>query len=229
MNEIKSWRLKDGRLVIGHITSVNPLVDRIKNSTTADRQALPLRQKDPLPITILDREFRVENEKAFGSYKSNFLKENLLINKIKSPGIYFFFNKKVGLKYCYYIGIADSIKRRMGEHITRRDYIFYSLAFPKKKEKYLEEVLWFYGQKKQYEKYIDEYKRQTECLDCALFDSIAWLSSDKIPYCVWDLIETHFIIENQPCVNVGKKGAIPEKNYENTYLEVKDFVNDLIY
>lgn len=228
MHEYETKQLMDGTFLIGHQTPVRPLVDSILRSQAVKPRVLPLRQKDPLPISIPHREARIENEMAFRNFKSRFIKDNLLTQSVKLPGIYFFYNKKAGLKYCYYIGIADSLKRRMGEHITRRDYVLYSLAFPEKTREYLDEVLWFYGEKRQYKKYIDEYKRQTECLDSAMFDTIAWIASEELSFCAWDLIETHFIVKSQPCVNADKKYSVPDKHYESRYEEVREFFEDQV-
>ncbi len=118
----------------------------------------------------------------------------------------------------YYIGVADSIKRRLGEHFTRLDFIFYSIAYPCQSETYFHEVMRFYGEGL-YPDHRDEYERQFLCYKSSCFTSVAWLSNQDLDYSVWSELETFYVSIYKPCVNFDKKDATPNERYRSIFLE----------
>ena len=178
----------------------------------------------PAWVTNVPR--RKQNASLYSSLKSKLMKSELLAPT--SSGLYFFFSVEKEKPVFYYIGIADSVKRRLGEHLTRLNYIFYSIAYPHLAETYFKEVMKFYGEGL-YPDHSEEYDRQFRCYKSTCFASIAWMSNQNLEYSEWDELETFYVAICKPCVNVDKRDAIPNEKLRSLFLESRaHFVDHII-
>jgi hypothetical protein len=203
---------------ISNVVSIDQFIESIRAIRSPEPSVLPLRKNGEYPTWVTDVAVRKQNAKLYSTLKSRFLRHDLLRVKPAESGLYFFFKKQDRKPIFYYIGIADSIKRRLGEHLTRLDYIFYSITYPRQADTYFNEVMKFYGEGL-YPDHKEEYERQFLCYKSTSFQSIAWLSSYDLGYSDWDKLETFYVSICKPCVNVDKKDATPDESYRSLFLE----------
>jgi hypothetical protein len=210
--------------IIGNIVDTQDFIYSIRNIKSSDLTILPLRKKSskPFPDWVQNQEIRLHNETEYKKYKRSLFKDIFR----KPPaycGIYFLFINGNANQNYYYIGMAEPLERRLREHLTRLDFIFYSIAFPENIDIYYKESMRFYGDGL-YGKYKDEYHRQFEGLKVSGINNIAWISSSAFSYSEWDNIETYFISKYQPYVNIAKKNDVPNQRYSKLYNETEDYL-----
>lgn len=208
-----------------NVISIGPFVESVRSTPSPEPSVLPLRTKGTYPPWVTNVPRRKQNAKLYSSLKSKLMRTELLAPA--ESGLYFFFKMEKEKAAFYYIGIADSIKRRLGEHLTRLDYIFYSIAFPHQAETYFKEVMEFYGEGL-YPDHKEEYERQFQCYKSMSFESIAWLSNHELDYSDWDELETFYISMHQPCVNIDKKDATPNERFRPLFLKSRNHVCEKI-
>jgi hypothetical protein len=196
------------------VVSIDQFISSIKALSSPDPAVLPLRKSGEYPGWVTNAPLRRLNARLYSTLKSRFLGTGLAPRS--EPGLYFFFRNEATRPIFYYIGVADSIKRRLGEHLTRLDYIFYSIAHPARADSYFNEVMAFYGEGL-YPNHKDEYLRQFLCYKSTGFQSIAWLSSPTVAYFDWKEVETFYVSIFKPCVNVDKKDATPDERFRGMY------------
>lgn len=211
---------------ISNVITVDRYIDSIRSIQSPDPYVLPLRTKGAYPNWVRNIFLRKYNAKLYSSLKSKLLKTELC--PPADPGLYFFFTRANGKPIFYYIGIADLIKRRLGEHLTRLDYIFYSMAHPHLADTYFKEVMQFYGEGL-YPDHKDEYERQFVCYKSTSIRHIAWLSSPHLRYFEWDKLETFYVSIYKPCVNVDKKDATPDEQFRSLYSESHTYFLEHIF
>lgn len=218
--------------IVGHQQLIVGLTDKIRLSPTIDPSALPLRTKKgaKYPDWVVDQQIREANLEHYTRIKAAFVRNDLCLSKSTGAGIYFFIQRKSRSPGFYYIGITDSLFRRISdEHLRRKDFISYSLAYPEKRQLYLNEVLAFYGRK--YSKYKCEYKLESECLVSTPFDTVAWISSRDLDMSTWEGIETHFVSFRSgyhPACNVKKVEYEPEQRFADAFVLVRELFDDLL-
>lgn len=200
------------------MSPIQTLIDGIKTSPSSSPAALPLRgaKNEGLPEWADHPSSRDSNRSHDSTLRKLFLGRELLLDGKILKGLYFFLRfHSAPVKY-YYIGKANDLGRRIErEHLKNKDFIFYSIAFPQNRNLYLNEVLCFYGGKPKYVHLKEEYKRESDCLEEVLFDSIAWVGCNDLEMSTWEAVETHFICNKsyKPCCNVSKKNAIPSDHF----------------
>lgn len=208
---------------ISNIVPIDGFIQSIREIPSADPSVLPLRKNGEYPTWVTNVALRKQNAKLYGTLKSRLLRDELLRVKPAESGLYFFFKRSDGKPKFYYIGIADSIKRRLGEHLTRLDYIFYSIAYPPKADMYFDEVMRFYGEGL-YPDHKDEYERQYLGYKSTSFQFIAWLSSPELSITDWDKLETFYVSICKPSANKDKLDAIPDETFRSLFHQSRDYL-----
>jgi len=217
----------------GNISPIQSLVDGIRNSRSTNPQALPLRgsRDETLPDWVVDSNSREINRSHYSALRKSFLREKLLLDTNALRGLYFFLRLFPKPTKYYYIGIANPLARRIrNEHLRNKDFIFYSISYPQNRERYLKEVLCFYGSKPKYAHLKGEYIRESDCLKEVMFDRIAWVGCNEFEKKTWEEIETHFVSNKdyKPCCNVRKKSVYPADEFRPEFDAVQNVLDQLL-
>ena len=109
---------------ISKVITIPNFIESLRSIPSPEPSVLPLRKNGTYPNWVTNVPLRKQNAKLYSLLKSKFMKISFL--PPTESGFYFFFKMVNQQPIFYYIGIADSIKRRLGEHLTRLDFIFYS-------------------------------------------------------------------------------------------------------
>lgn len=208
--------------------TIKPLLDSIRHSPSSDPSSLPLRQKQPLTNDTATIDSRKTNKRCYNRAKKLYLMDHLGLDDRSTPGIYCFLDRSRPNAPLYYLGLAESLYMRLSTHLTRRDFVFYAIAFPEKAATYEREAIDFYASKEQYKELKATYRREMRCLSEAPFDTIAWVSFPIPSPGFLEIIETHFIYEFKPCVNVSKKDHPKPTQYQHEYENIKKCLLDCL-
>lgn len=209
--------------LINHIASVHPFLESIRTMESPKPSLLPLRGRGNPPAWVTEVAVRKLNEKLYSKLRQTFAEQHVFSEVPFEAGIYFFYSFSNRSPDFYYIGIADSLTRRLQEHLRRLDFTFFSLAFPDRATTYREEGLEFYASQK-YTGHREEYERQFNARIKPGIQFIGWLSSSDLALPDWDELETHFVHELRPAVNVAKLDTPPNEQFRPLYRVVSSYL-----